>query len=1022
MKYLYIFLLAMIPISGFCQIVTGTVTDIHNQPIEAVTVTIKGTSLATATNDKGYFKINTNVNNAVLIFTATNTETLEIPLKGQNSLKVVLNPKVNSLDEVHVIAYGTNTQRTTVGSITKVSSADIEQQPVTNPLAALEGRVPGLVVTATSGMPGASFNIQVRGQNTLDAARAGSPAKDQPLFVVDGVPFAPQNTNTNQFHSVISPGNGGVYGNAYGGVSPFNSLSPADIESIEVLKDADATAIYGSRGGNGVILITTKKGKTGKTSFDLGLDNGISVIGHTMPMMNTQQYLQMRREAFTNDGLTPNNILYDPAYAPDLTVFDQSRNTDWRNYFLGNTAHHLNANAAASGGNANTQFRIASGFNRDTYIFPGNYGDNRISLSSNIHQISTDKKFVLDFTTSYSYDKNNSSASQNLLTAYSLEPNYPNPIDANGNLIWNYNGVPLDGSYASSNPYSSFKQEYTVSNTSLNSNLLLSYELISGLTLRTSLGYGTYQNKEYSSTPFSSQNPAFNPQATANFGTNEFTTWIVEPQLEYKNTFKKALYSILVGSTFQKNINNTTQIEGLGYINDDLIHSISGAPTQTASDGSFEYKYTALFARFNFRWDSKYIINFNGRRDGSSRFGPGKQFGNFGSAGAGWLFSEEGFFKQHLTTISYGKLRASYGITGSDAIGDYNFISRWAPTSYSYNNVLGYLPQNLANDQFSWATTKKLEFGLELGFLQDRILLTSAWFRNRTGNQLIQYQLPTQTGFNTVVENSPALVQNTGWEFTLQSKIIQSKSFTWNAAFNATLPKNKLLSFPGLSTSSYATTYIVGQSISVLNKFKSAGVNQQTGLFQFYDATGKITITPQLPGGGSFNDYYNIGNLDPKFYGGLQNTFAYKNFQLTVFLEFKKQLGINYLGQLNGVPGWEFNQPAALLSARWTKPGDNATFQKFTSQYNDAATAYSNFTQSDGIYSDASYLRIKTVSLSYLLPVGVLKKLSVKSIRIYANAQNLFTITNYKGNDPETQNFYGIPPLKTITGGLQFNL
>jgi TonB-linked SusC/RagA family outer membrane protein len=1018
MKQLYLLLLSLFPVYCVAQDISGTVKNTQDKPLSAVTLTLKGTKTATITNDNGQFKIKVIGADPILVFTAINTDTLEVKVRGEKKdLKIILNPKLTSLDEVHVIAYGTNTQRNSVGSISKISAADIEQQPVSNPLAALEGRVPGLVVTSTSGMPGASFNVQIRGQNTLSPSLSGIAPKDQPLFIVDGVPFAAQNANINQLTSIFSP----TAGNLYSGVSPLNGINPNDIESIEVLRDADATAIYGSRGGNGVVLITTKRGKAGNTSLDAGFEDGVSVIARSMQMMNTQQYLQMRRDAYALDGGTPNNILYDSNYAPDLTVYDQSRYTDWKKYFIGNTARHLNTNAAISGGNANTQFRIASGFTNDTYIYPGGYGDNRFSMSANIHHISDNKKLTLDFIANYSYDKNNSSGSVNLLTAYTLEPNYPNPLNSAGNLIWNYKGVPLDGAYTSQNPYAPFKQDYSISNETLNSNLLIAYELIHGLTLRSSFGYSNSRNNEYSGLPVAAQDPDYSPQATADFGVNEYSTWIVEPQIEYKNVFKKAIYSLLIGGTIQTNQNNSTETEGTGYINDDLIHSISGATTVTASDNSLTYRYAAIFARFNLRWDSKYILDINGRRDGSSRFGPGKQFGNFGSAGAGWLFSEDDFIRNTIPLLSYGKLRASYGITGSDAIGDYNFISRYAPSTYNYDGTLGYLPQHLANSQFSWATTKKMEFGLELGFLKDRILLTTAFYRDRTGNQLISYTLPTQTGFTSVVENSPALVQNKGWEITLQAKIINGKSVTWNTAFNLTIPQNKLLAFPGLANSSYALTYIVGKPVGEITGFKSAGVNPQTGLFQFYDGTGKITQNPVAPGGTSLNDFYDIGNLNPKYYGGWQNTFGYKNLQLSVFLTFTNQMGANYLKSLYASPGEEYNQPAAILDSYWKAPGDKASFQRLTSQYGAADVALANYQRSNGVYSDASYIRVKTVSLSYGLPASFLKKAGVKSVRVYTNAQNLFTITKYKGTDPETQNLYGVPPLKTITGGLQFN-
>ncbi|AMR32376.1 hypothetical protein A0256_13565 [Mucilaginibacter sp. PAMC 26640] len=1021
MKFIILLFSLLFPLVCFSQTITGTVSDPQLKPLNGITITQKGTHQVTMSDDRGQFKIKVVGVEPIIVFTATNLATLEVKVENQTDLKVILYQKLTALDEVHVIAYGTNTQRNSVGAITKITGTEIQQQPVANPLAALQGRVAGLSITASSGVPGSSFIVQIRGQNTLNSSLGSLSQKDQPLFIIDGVPLAAQNDNINQFSSANSPGQGSYYGNSYGGISPFNSINPADIESIEVLKDADATAIYGSRGGNGVILITTKKGKAGKTGFDITIDNGISVVGRTMPMMNTQQYLNMRREAFSNDHITPNNLLYDPAYAPDLTVFDQSTHTDWKKYFIGNSAHHLNTNSAISGGSEQTQFRLAAGFNRDTYIFPGDYGDNRFSFSSNLHHNSIDKKFTLDFTSSYSYDKNNSSASPNLLTAFSLEPNYPNPLDKLGNLIWDYKGVPLDGSYAAFNPYTSFKAPYSVNTNSLNANLNLSYNILKGLTIRANNGYSSLESTEFSASPKSSQNPAYNPVATASFGNNNIKTWIIEPQVEYKNSFKKMLYSLLVGGTYQQRTTSTNQIQGSGYINDELIHSISGAPTQTASDASLIYKYTAVFARLNTRWDGKYILDINARRDGSSRFGSGKQFGYFGSVGAGWIFSEESFIKDKLPAFSYGKLRSSYGITGSDGIGDYNFISRYAPTLYNYGGNLGYLPQNLANDQFGWATTEKLEVALELGFLQDRILLTTSWYRNRSGNQLIMYLLPSQTGFSSVIENSPALVQNSGWEFTVQAKILSQKDFSWNAAFNASVPRNKLLAFPNLSTSSYATTYLLGRSINEKIGFKSAGVNSTTGLFQFYNRKGEITSTPQESSGSDLNDYQDLGNLDPKFYGGISNNLSYKNLQLSVFVEFKKQLGTNYFGQLYGTPGVEANQPAALIDAHWKAPGDQATFQKYASQYGDAAIALTSFRHSDGIYSDASYLRLKTVSLSYLLPKTILKRLNASAIRLYVNAQNLFTISRFKGNDPETQNFYGIPTLRVITGGLQLN-
>jgi len=1020
MKYLYTILFFFSPFIVFGQLVTGNIKNSENAPYPRVTVSEKGKNNFVVSNDKGEFSIRLTGPNASIRFSAIDAEPLEVVYAGQPHMEVVLKTKTNKLDEIQVIAYGTITQRNTVGSITKVSGSDLQEQAITNPLAGLEGTVPGMTVVQSSGVPGASFTIQVRGQNTVNADLANNAflPLDQPLFIVDGVPFAPQNGNINQFPSVASPGTG-ASDNFYGGISPFNGLNVADIESIEVLRDASATAIYGSRGGNGVVLITTKKGKAGKAKLNLNLNDGESVIGRTMPMMNTQQYLQMRRQAFANDGLTPNNTPYDPAYAPDLTVFDTTKYTDWKKYFFGNTAHNLNLNASLSGGSENSQFRIGTGFNRDTYIIPGDFADNRATFSVNIHHSSENKKFMLDFTSNYGYEKNNSPGDPNILTAYTLEPDYPSLTDKQGNLVWNYNGVSLDGTSAQANPSAYLKELYSVQNISLNSNLILSYHILNGLVFRTSFGYSTYNSKEYAGDPLAAQNPEFAPQATSRFGNNDFMTWLIEPQLEYKTKLKKLDLEVLLGNTLEKNSNSITEVDGIGYGNDDLIQSISGSSSQYATDQFSVYKYIAFFGRVNLKFDKRFIVDVTGNHDGSSRFGPDKQFGNFGSVGGGWLFNEEQFVKDNLPFLTYGKLRGSYGTTGNDQAANYQFLPRWAPTTYSYNGIVGYVPQNLYNPNFTWATTKKLEFGIELGFLKDRILFSSTWYRSRTGDQLISYNLPAQTGFNGVLENENALVQNTGFEIVLQASVIKTDAFTWHSSFNVTIPQNKLLAFPGLSTSSYSTTYQIGKPVTEIYGFKYAGVNPADGYFQFYGANGKITESPIATQGGSFNDFVPISKGYPDFYGGWQNSFKYRNLQLDLFLQYSKQQGQNYLGQIYLYsPGLEYNQPVQLLNA-WKATGQSSPYQVLSSQQGQTTTSAQYFRESTGAYGDASYVRFKTIALSYNLPSNFLKKLSVQNLRVFLTAQNLFTITGYKGNDPETQSFYGVPPLKTVSCGIQ---
>ena len=1021
MRTFYTILFIFVPLWSLSQTIKGTVNSKNHEPLAGISITVKGKQISTSTNEKGNFQIKVPDLQSVLVFTGTNVQRMEIAVAGRQSITVELETKVSALDEVQVIAYGKNTARYNVGSITKVAAEDIAKQAVANPLAALQGMVPGLVVTPTSGLPGSSFKVQVRGQNTLNPTVGALALIDNPLYIIDGVPFSPQNANVNQFQqTIISPGRGIMYNNPYGGISPFNSVDPADIESIEVLRDADATAIYGSKGGNGVILITTKKGKSGKTSFQLNMQEGLSKMGKSMPMMNTQQYLQMRREAFANDGITPNLIRGNRGYAPDLLLFDSTKNTDWGKFFMGNTAHATNINGALSGGNSNTQFRFGAGYMRNGYIFPGDYAENRLNFSMSLQHQSNDKKFTVDFSTLYSYSTNDCSGSYNSLLASTIPPNFPDLLDNNGNLVWEYKGTLLNGSGISLNPLSYLKVKYRIQSTSINNNLILAYKILPGLSFKTSLGYSSFLGNEYYGYPKAAQSPDYNRNTSARFGNNNLVNWIVEPQLGYNLSKQKWRLDMLLGGTLQKNSNTRNEQNGYGYINDNLLGSVSGAPRKDASDSYSEYKYIAFFGRTNVIWDKKYILNINIRRDGSSRFGPNNRFGNLGSAGAGWIFTNEGFLKNHLGFLSFGKIRGSYGITGSDVVADYQYLSRFAPTAYPYDGQIGYTPQNLFNPDFSWASTKKLELGLELGLLKDNLLLNAAWYRNRSGNQLVKYILPSQAGFGSIIKNWDALVENKGIELSLRTSVIKSNAFSWDVNMNISFPINRLLKYPGIEQSSYATTYFVGQSLSTQAKFKNAGVNDSTGLFQFYGANGKLTYTPKNAGGGLLNDQVIIGNLDPKYFGGLQSSFRFNGFQMDLYFEGRKQMGLNYLSQAYSfVPGGRYNVPATFVD-RWKKPGDHSDLIKTTTYYSSAAqNANSFFQNSDGVFSDASYIRLKTVSLSYALPKSFLIRYKIEGLKLYASTFNVLTITSYRGNDPETQNFYGVPPLKTFTIGLQ---
>lgn len=999
--------------------VTGKVLNQNNDPVQGATITEKGTKNATSSLNDGSFALEVSSATSVLQITGANIDPYEYKLRPGNLLVVAsVNMKISKLDEIQVIAYGTNSQRFQVGSVSKVTSEELQRQPVSNPMLALAGRVSGLMVTQNDGQPGAKVNFQIRGQNTLASSSdmtgiTGVRPYDQPYFIIDGVPFAPQNGNLNQLRTMVSATTDGFSGNTPGGISPFSTLNLNDIESIEVLKDADATAIYGSRGANGVILITTKKAKAGKLRFTANFSTGASRITTPVKFMNTSQYLEMRKEAIRNDNL--DQQLTNPAWASilsDVVVLDSTKYTNWSDYFWGGTANTTDINLNLSGGSANTQFSIGGGLYKSDYIIPGSFAYRKASVNTNFRHTSNDQKFQLDFSANYSFDKNNASSSADRIKAFALPPNFPEPLDSLGNLVWKYKNIPL-----TSNSLAYIKQPYTQQTTNLISHFQIGYEILSGLNAKISTGFSQTTVLEHSTRPKSSLNPADNPVSRANFASSDFKSWIVEPQLEYRRRIDEGNLLVLVGSTFQEDNFWASNVEASNYANDQLLNSIAAAGTKVVTDSKRMYKYSAIFGRINYVYKNRYILSLNARRDGSSRFGQDNRFGNFGSVGAGWIFTESNYLKNKLPFISFGKIRGSYGITGSDQIRDYQYFDNWGPSGFTYQGQASSLPLNLAEPNFSWTRNNKLEMGLELGVWKDRIMLNLTHYQNRCSNQLIMYALPIQAGFSQITKNFVATVENKGLEIQVTSVNIKTSKFQWTLSGNLSIPKNRLISFPGLESSSYSGTYVVGSSPNVLRKVRFAGVNDTTGIFEFYTNKGSKTYRPDL-----INDAAVIGSLDPKFFGGVSNTFNYKGLQLDVFFQFVNQIGANYLQQVYQSPvGSMINMPVQMVD-RWTKPGDRSFNQKYAMLgSSQTAKAGQTFVYSDGSFSNASFIRLKNVAFSYLFNQPWIKRIGFQNCRVYANGQNLLTITDFVG-DPETRNIYGIPPLKTIVVGLQFNL
>ncbi|WEK35577.1 MAG: SusC/RagA family TonB-linked outer membrane protein [Candidatus Pseudobacter hemicellulosilyticus] len=988
--------------------VTGRVINENGDPVVGATIQVRGTTIATATNGDGVFQLRQIAANATILITAVNILPTERPVKGQKNMLVEVKGKTGKLDEVQIIAYGTTTRRLNTSNSVTITAKDIEKQPVTNPLLSLQGRVPGLFVLQPSGLAGSSVKVQVQGINSITSG-------NNPLYVIDGVPIISELPST-VIDAVLGPAGPNYSGNG----NPLNYINIADIESIDVLKDADATAIYGSRAANGAILITTKKGKVGQMQLNVNMQTGWGQVGQKLDMLNTRQYLDMRYEAFRNDGI---NWKSPSIAADDLKVWDTTRYTDWQEELIGNTSRLSNISANVSGGNSTVRYLFGATYHKETTVFPipSDFSNEKIGANASITANSTDNRFRFQFSGNYMFDRNQLPGFDLTQEALLLEPNAPSLLNADGTLNWAPNAAGASTFYG--NPMRKVLVKYRNNTYNLISNVVAGYKLFPFLELSSSFGYNSMRTNDIRALPLILEIPEnrANSLRAADYGTRNIDSWIIEPQLKFNTDISKGRMELLFGGTILNLKTTAGYLYGTGHLNDELLENVDAAATLTSQYAlQSEYKYNALFGRLNYNWEDKYLINISLRRDGSSRFGGANRLHNFYSIGAGWIFSNESFFNDNIDFISFGKLKGSYGTTGNDQIGDYRFLSLYNfPTiEIPYQGVVSLMPAGLPNPHLQWEETKKLQVGMELGFLKDNILLNVFYVRNRSSNQLLDYNLPAIAGFTSYLVNFPAVVQNRNWEFSVNSRNLQHNNFSWRSNFNLTIPQNELLSFPELSASTYANLLVVGHPLTVSKSYRFSRVDPASGKYQFLTSKGEGTNTPNPS-----TDLTALVNKLPKFYGGFQNTLTYKGIQLDFLFQFVKQMGYNDALFWNGsrLPGSFYgglsNQSVSVLD-RWQKIGDKKPIEKFTTSNNFFAEVIS----SDYRFTDASFIRLKNVALSWELPVAWLRKAGFKKANLYVHAQNLFTITSYSGLDPETQSMISLPPLRIVTVGTQLSL
>lgn len=976
-----------LPGSVTMQDITGTLVNARtNEPLAGASVHIVGQRVMVATDENGRFSINANIGD-VLMITSVGFATKEIKVISANVGTITIEPYIQKLTEVVINkGYYTESQRLSTGNVTSVSSKVIERQPVTNVLQALQGRMPGVSIVQNNGFPGASIDVQVRGVNSMLRT-------SQPLYIVDGVPF---------LSDAINAQTGNVINGANGSTSPLNSFNPSDIESIEVLKDGDATAIYGSRGANGVILITTKKGKPGKTRLDINMNTGMSEVSHFVPTLNTDEFLALRKKGFENSRITPT-----ATNAPDLLVWDQQKYTNFQKLLIGNTAHFTDLNMSLSGGDRHNNFLLSGAYHHETTVYYLDKFYKRGGANFSFNHSSNDDKFKVAVTATYTADNNTLTVEDLTSRAYQLAPNFP-LYNTDGSLYWATD-------FFSQNPLGPMMRTNRNQSTNLNTSLNLRYEPVTGLEFKVLGGFGRADMEQAQLTPQASQDQVNTTNVSrAAFAYSNTKNYIVEPQVSYTKLFGKHRISALAGGSWQyRRSRQPYYTIASDFISDDFLENLSSAASVSTYSSSTDYKFASVLGRLNYIYNDKYVLNAIFRRDGSSRFGPNNRFGNFGSIGAAWLFTEEAFFHNHLKWLSSGKLRGSYGITGSDNIGNYGYLDSYSTSNYSFNGSTGLVPSRIANANFRWEETKKLEGAIELGILDDRLQLSAAWYRNITGNQLVSYTLSSQTGFTSYQANLPAEVQNAGWEISLSSVNIRSKYFTWSTNFNISANRNKLKAFPDIDKTSYYTTYIVGNPVSSTYLYKYAGYDS-LGLPVMADLNGDKSTTFGLAAIGR-GDRYFVGTQYPKYFGGLTNTLTYKNFTLDFTFQFVKQQGRSLSASGIYPPGFNYNLSKDVLDEYLAATGPNQ--QAVFASYNAAA---SNYYSSDRTFVDASFIRMKNLSFSYDFSPSLIKRIRVQQARLFIQGQNLFTITSYKGFDPESRGV-SLPPLRTFSAGFKLS-
>lgn len=949
--------------------------------IPGANVVVKGTTQGTITDIDGSYRVTIPEGYNTIVFSFIGYSNKEVNIDGQSVIDVQLDEDIKQLSEVVVVGYGEQDRKTLTSSIVSVDAKSIENVPMPSPDQLLQGRAAGVQVSANSGEPGGGMMVRVRGSTSISGAGASDP-----LYVIDGVPIVAGNLAQTTF---------GQPSNA------LADLNPADIASMEVLKDASATAIYGARAANGVVLITTKRGKTGDAKISVNAYAGTSSAWRSPNELRVSgpDFERLQNEAALNNWNDKNKVTPQPPFVAPFANPDAAMDTNWMDQIFQNGSIH-NIDVSASGGEGKIQYMVSgSNFAQEGLIRPSKF--ERTSGRLNLDFLATDK---LKFGTSMMYSSttrnrsaNGNNISGSLTTAFFYPSDIPiyNPDGTYNRPIWE-------------NPVAVANEtDYTMNTNRLIGSIYGEYEIIPGLAFRStwSLDNNLVDEYTYNNTNLNA-GKSVNGSATNNITIDN--NWINENILTYQFNLNNAHnFNILAGNTLQESLNSLTTANGQQFPGDAFKQISSAAVQQSRTDQS-SWGISSFFTRVNYDLNKKYMLTLNVRADASSRFGKSNQWGTFPSVALGWRVSDESFMSG-ISAINDLKFRASYGATGNQN-GLNNFQSRglWggqagglnggggstplnntgAPAAYGA--APGFIPNQLENPDLKWETTYQFNIGFDLSIIQDKINVSLDYYNKQTKDLLLAVPVPLTTGYSTLFQNYGEM-ENKGLELAINAVAVNTPDLRWDVNFNISGNKNLLTKIPA-PFSQFTRDYVRVEQGYPLFSFwvhEQLGVDPQTGDI-IWNTGDDETFDPST-------DRFIVGNAQPKFVGGLTNTLNWKNFDFTALLQFSygnKILNYNRYFYEHG--GERTTGYSSQQLDRWQQPGDITDIPRM------ARVNYNTSYRPSRHVEDGSYLRMKNISLGYSVPASIASKVGMSRLRFYVSSQNLFTITNYTGLDPES--------------------